>query len=81
MMVLMKLLSRASPKHRYDMTVVDYGGGGHRTRLKDQLINLCVLGCPLPPYIKDKGGRPTGEVLGRRGGGERVGGGTRFQPN
>ena len=27
---------RASPKHRYDMTEVDYGGGGHRTRLKDQ---------------------------------------------
>ena len=26
----------ASPKHRYDMTKVDYGGGGHRTRLKDQ---------------------------------------------
>ena len=27
---------RASPKHRYDMTEVDYDGGGHRTRLKDQ---------------------------------------------
>ena len=27
---------RASPKHRYDMTEVDYGGGGHLTRLKDQ---------------------------------------------
>ena len=26
---------RASPKHRYDMTEVDYGGEGHRTRLKD----------------------------------------------
>ena len=26
----------ASPKHRYDMTEVDYGGGGHRTRLNDQ---------------------------------------------
>ena len=25
---------RASPKHRYDMAEVDYGGGGHRTRLK-----------------------------------------------
>ena len=24
---------RASPKHRYDMTEVEYGGGGHRTRL------------------------------------------------
>ena len=38
--------------HRYDMTEVDYGGGGHRTRLKDQLINLCVHGVPPPPYIK-----------------------------
>ena len=27
---------RASPKHRYDMIEVDYGGGGHRTRLRDQ---------------------------------------------
>ena len=46
------------------MTEVDYGEGWHRTRLKDQLINLCVLGCPLPPYIKEKGGgRP---ALARR---------------
>ena len=36
------------------MTEVDYGGGGHRTRLGT--INLCVLGCPLPLYIKDQGG-------------------------
>ena len=28
------------------MTEVDHGGGGHRTRLKDQLINLCVYGVP-----------------------------------
>ena len=35
------------------MTEVDYGGGGHRTRLKDQLINLCVYGVPPPPYIKE----------------------------
>ena len=42
---------RASPKHRYDMTEVDYGGGGHRTRLKDQLINCCVYGVPPCPRI------------------------------
>ena len=24
---------------------------------RDQQINLCVLGCPLPPYIKDQGRR------------------------
>ena len=34
--ILMLYRRRASPKHRYDMTEVDYGGGGHRTRLKDQ---------------------------------------------
>ena len=27
---------RASLKHRYDIIKVDYGGRGHRTRLKDQ---------------------------------------------
>ena len=36
---------RASPKHRNDMTEVEYGGGGHRTRLG--ISNLCVLGCNL----------------------------------
>ena len=44
---------RASPKHCYDMTEVDYGGGEHRTRLRDQEINCCVYGVPLPPYIKE----------------------------
>ena len=44
---------RASPKHRYSIIQVDYGGGGHRTRLKDQTINCCVSGVPLPQYIKD----------------------------
>ena len=54
---------RASPKHRNDMTEVEYGGGGHRTRLrdlKDQL--LCLWGAPLPPYIKEQGGRPAGPL-------------------
>ena len=37
---------RASLKLRDDMTEVEYGGGGHRTRLGT--INLCVLGCPCP---------------------------------
>ena len=37
------------------MTEVDYGGGGHRTQLKDQLINLCVYGVPLAMYIKEQG--------------------------
>ena len=34
--ILMFYRCRASPKHRYDITEVDYGGGGHRTRLTDQ---------------------------------------------
>ena len=50
---------RASPKHRNDMTEVEYGGGGHRTRLRndheDQLV--CYGVPPAPVY---KGGR--GEV-------------------
>ena len=36
MTVMMKLPARASPKHCNDMTEVDYGGGGHRTRIRDQ---------------------------------------------
>ena len=33
--ILMFYRRRASPKHRYNITK-DYGGGGHRTRLRDQ---------------------------------------------
>ena len=61
---------RASPKLRDDMTEVEYGGGGHRIRLRnDPEINLCVLGCPLPPYIKEPRGRgrPTKEGAPRGG--------------
>ena len=51
--ILMFYRRRASPKHRYNMTEVEYGGGGHRTRLRndheDQLV--CLWGAP-PPYIK-----------------------------
>ena len=44
---------RASPKHRYGIIEVEYGGGGHRTRLRDQEINYCVYGVPLATYIKE----------------------------
>ena len=41
---------RASPKHRNDMTEVEYGGGGHHTRLRndheDQLVCHGVPPCP-----------------------------------
>ena len=42
---------KASPKHRYSIIEVDYGGGGHRTRLKDQTINWCVSRVPPCPRI------------------------------
>ena len=54
--ILMFYYRRASPKHHYNI-IEDYGGGGHCTRQRnDPYINLCVLGCPLPPYIKEQGG-------------------------
>ena len=34
------------------MTEVDYGGGGHRTRLRNQEINWCVYGVPPSPVYK-----------------------------
>ena len=37
---------RASPKHRYSIIEVDYGGGGHCTWLRDQEINCCVYWVP-----------------------------------
>ena len=65
---------RASPKHRYDIIEMDYGGGGHRTRLRDQEINCCVYG--VPPSSVYKGGeegagqeeevRPRGESYSHR---------------
>ena len=70
--MLMFYRRRASPQHRYDITEVEYGGGGHRTRLRERSRrSTCVYGVPLPPYIKEwrRGGpalsmaRPRG-VLG-----------------
>ena len=47
---------RASPKHRYDMTEVEYGGRGHRTRLRnDHEDELVCHG--VPPASVYKGGR------------------------
>ena len=50
MTVMMFYQRRALPKHRYDMTEVEYGGRGHRTRLrndhKDQLVCHGVPPCP-----------------------------------
>ena len=51
MTILMFYRRRASPKHRYNI-IEDYGGGGHRTRLRDQEINCCVYGVPPSPVYK-----------------------------
>ena len=57
-MMMMFYRRGASLKHRYSIIEVDYGGGGHRTRLKDQTGQLLFLwGAPAPVY---KGAR--GEV-------------------
>ena len=65
--MLMFYRRRASPKHRYNIIEVDYGGGGHRTQLKDQTINCCVS--RVPPVLVYKGAR--GEVRPARRGGAR----------
>src|SRR3954467_9235485 len=59
--ILMFYRRRASPKHRYNI-IEEYGGGGHRTRLRERSRrSTCVFrGAPLPPYIKEQGGRPAG---------------------
>ena len=59
--ILMFYRRRASPKHRYTI-IEDYGGGGHRTRLRDQEINCCVFKVPPAPVYKgvEEGeGRPS----------------------
>src|SRR3954466_1463743 len=51
--ILMYYRCRASPKHYNDMTEVEYGGGGHRTRLRnDHVDQLCVQGVPLASVYK-----------------------------
>src|SRR3954462_14925945 len=63
--ILMFYCRRASPKHRYNMTEVEYGGGGHSTRQRndheDQLV--CLEEPPCPRIKRSKGGgcgRPGG---------------------
>ena len=63
--MLMFYRRRASPKHRYSIIEVDYGGGGHRTRLKDQTINCCVSRVPPAPVYKGARGRGAAGQEGR----------------
>ena len=59
--ILMYYCRRASPKHRYNMNDVEYGGGGHRTRLRnDHEDQLVRSGVPPALYIKEQGRRPAG---------------------
>ena len=44
------------------MIEVDYGGGGHHTWLREINDQLVCSRVPLPPYIKEQGGRPAGAV-------------------
>ena len=74
--ILMFYRRRAWPKHRYNIIEEDYGGGGHRTRLKDQTINCCVSRVPPAPVYKGARGR-CGQPGGERGGGEEGKGGRR----
>ena len=55
-MMLMFYRRRASPKHRYTIIEVDYGGRGAPHTAKRSMINCCVSRVPLPPYIKEQGG-------------------------
>src|SRR3954469_17948025 len=50
--ILMFYCRRASPKHSYNMTEVEYGGGGHRTRLRNDLNDqlVCLWGAPALVY-------------------------------
>ena len=50
--ILMFYYRRASPKHRHNIIEENYGGGGHRTWLRDQEINCCVYGVPPSPVYK-----------------------------
>ena len=57
---------RASPKLRDDMTEVEYGGGGHRTRLRnDHEDQLVCLGVPPAPLYKGARGEEAGPRRGR----------------
>ena len=72
--MLMKFCSRASPKHRYSMIEVDYGGGGTAHGWERSIDQLVCLGVPLLPYIKEQGGgRPALAGRARRGKGRRRG--------
>ena len=54
---------RASPKHYNDMIEVEYGGRGHRTRLRNNLNDqlVCLEVPPASVYKGAKGGGGAGQ--------------------
>ena len=54
------------------MTEVDYGGGGHRTRLRQINDQLLCLGVPPAPVYKGARGEAAGLGGGRAKGGVRL---------
>ena len=59
---------RASPKHRYNIIEVDYGGGGNRTRLRDPRDQLlCLWGAPPSIYKGGEERAGQGEEVHPRG--------------
>ena len=69
--ILMFYRRRSSPKHRYNMTEVEYGGGGHRTRLRNDHEDQFVSpGVPPTPVYKGARGRPAGPMGRAKGRGE-----------
>ena len=66
MTVMMFYRRRASPKHRYGMTEVEYGGRGYRTRLRnDHEDQLVCHGVPPAPVYKGARGEAAGQGGGR----------------
>src|SRR3954468_10996586 len=60
---------RASPKHCNNTTEVEYGGEGHRTRLRNDLKGqlVCLEVPPAPVYKGSRGrGRPARRRRARR---------------
>src|SRR4051812_9822195 len=64
--ILMNCRRRASPKHCDNMTEVEYGGGGapHTAEERSRRSTCVSMGCPLPPYIKEKGREEAGPRFG-----------------
>ena len=66
--ILMFYCRRASPKHCYNMIEVEYGGRGHRTRLRNDLQDQLVF-LEVPPASVYKGAKGEGAAGQEEGAG------------